>query len=348
MLESGPCSGCDGTTSHHSKHENSKISKECHRSVTCDVCEIHPVKGKRFKCVICDDYDLCESCMDKGIRTEPCQPDHQITRRYANGEFRNLGSQTLPSDTYFHILIIFILDNSFSNNFPGIVEHYKDTFGLELFLSKPFGKAQDVSRTANRLNWYIQGPFRKIGVKSRIWNGVQIVQGLKVELVDGTIKSVGMKIDDNKDIVDLKVPKGQHIKDVILRSGWYIDQIGFRTNENVQLGPVGGSGGSKQNLTATDSITKFVKQVYLHGIKGQTVESQNAPCIAKLRFYFAAIPNSSKEDSETHDENNDESEDEDDDEGILAMLSNYYSDSESYEGSDSRSDSDSDSDSENE
>ena len=214
-----------------------------------------------------------------------------------------------------------------------------------MFLSKPFGKAQDVSRKVNRLNWYIQGPFRKIGVKSRIWNGVQIVQGLKVELVDGTTKSVGMKIDDNKDIVDLEVPKGQHIKDVILRSGWYIDQIGFRTNENVQLGPVGGSGGSKQNLTATDSVTKFVKQVYLHGIKGQTVESQNAPCIAKLRFYFAAIPNASKEESETHDENNDESEDEDDDEGILAMLSNYYSDSESNEYSDSRSDSDSDSDS---
>ena len=252
----------------------------------------------------------------------------------------------LSFNYYIFSYIIFIHDNSFPTNFPGIVEHYKDTFGLELFLSKPFGKAQDVSRKANRLNWYIQGPFRKIGVKSRIWNGVQIVQGLKVELVDGTIKSVGMKIDDNKDIVDLEVPKGQHIKDVILRSGWYIDQIGFRTNENVQLGPVGGSGGSKQNLTATDSITKFVKQVYLHGIKGQTVESQNAPCIAKLRFYFAAIPNASKEDSETHDENNDESEDEDDDEGILAMLSNYYSDSESYEGSDSRSDSDSDSESE--
>ena len=137
------------------------------------------------------------------------------------------------------------------------------------------------------------------------------------------------------------------IKDVILRSGWYIDQIGFRTNENVQLGPVGGSGGSKQNLTAPDSVTKLVKQVYLHGIKGETVESKDAPCIAKLRFYFAAIPNASKEDysatscqtgsasAARYDEPEDDDEEE---EGIFAMLSSDYSDSDSYSSSDSDSD----------
>ena len=224
--------------------------------------------------------------------------------------------------------------------FLDIVEHYKDEFGSKLFVSKPYGKAQDVSKKSNRFNWYIQGPFRKIGVKSRIWNGVQIVQGLKVELVDGTIKSFGMKIDDKKDVVELEIPKGQHIKDVILRSGWYIDQIGFRTNENVQLGPVGGSGGSKQNLTAPDSVTKLVKQAYLHGIKGETVESQNAPCIAKLRFSFAAIPNASN-DSATLD-NNESDDEEEDEEGIFAMFSYDYSDSGSDAGSDSGSDSGSD------
>ena len=110
--------------------------------------------------------------------------------------------------------------------FPlGIVEHYKDEFGLKLFLSKPYGKAQDVSKKANRFNWYIQGPFRKIGVKSRVWNGVQIVQGLKVELVDGTIKSFGMKIDDKKDVVELEVPKGQHIKAKICLTGDTIRHI---------------------------------------------------------------------------------------------------------------------------
>merc|ERR1719414_1396514 len=113
--------------------------------------------------------------------------------------------------------------------------------------------------------------------------------------MDGTTKSFGMENDDTMNVVELEVPKGQHIKDVMVRSGWYIDQIGFRTNENIQLGPVGGDGGSKQNLTAPDSVTKLVKQVYLHGIKGETVESQNAPCIAKLRFSFAAIPNASND-----------------------------------------------------
>ena len=48
-----------------------------------------------------------------------------------------------------------------------------------------------------------------------------------------------MDINDSTNVEELVVPEGQHIKDVILRSGWYIDQIGFRTNEHVQLGPIG-------------------------------------------------------------------------------------------------------------
>ena len=48
------------------------------------------------------------------------------------------------------------------------------------------------------------------------------------------------------DINVLKIPKGQHIKDVILRSGSLIHQLGFVTNEYLQLGPVGGEGGTKK------------------------------------------------------------------------------------------------------
>ena len=119
MLENGPCSGCDVRTqirSHHSKNENSKISKECHRTVTCDGCEMYPITGKRFKCVVCVDYDLCENCMNKGLRTRPCHPDHQITRRYASGEFRNLGVKFSTLLKYFFCTFFFRITIHFNIN----------------------------------------------------------------------------------------------------------------------------------------------------------------------------------------------------------------------------------------
>merc|ERR1712060_913432 len=36
-----------------------------HRQVTCDGCEAAPIKGPRFKCKSCDNYDLCGECFAK-------------------------------------------------------------------------------------------------------------------------------------------------------------------------------------------------------------------------------------------------------------------------------------------
>ena len=52
--------------------------------------------------------------------------------------------------------------------------------------------------------------------------------------------------------------KGQHIQDAILRNGWYIDQISFRTNENVQLGPVGGDGGKIVHIKPNMQVYGYV------------------------------------------------------------------------------------------
>lgn len=34
-----------------------------HRSVQCDNCLAHPIVGPRFHCLVCEDYDLCSSCV---------------------------------------------------------------------------------------------------------------------------------------------------------------------------------------------------------------------------------------------------------------------------------------------
>lgn len=35
--------------------------------VSCDSCSIGNFRGKRFKCLICYDYDLCVICYENGV-----------------------------------------------------------------------------------------------------------------------------------------------------------------------------------------------------------------------------------------------------------------------------------------
>lgn len=42
-----------------------------HIGVMCDGCSTSAFSGKRYKCTICDDYDLCELCQSSGVRSSP-------------------------------------------------------------------------------------------------------------------------------------------------------------------------------------------------------------------------------------------------------------------------------------
>jgi len=59
------------------KNEHGAPSQESqtHHGVTCDACEKHPIEGYRYKCVVCDDYDLCGSCEAAGRH-----PGHNMMR----------------------------------------------------------------------------------------------------------------------------------------------------------------------------------------------------------------------------------------------------------------------------
>jgi hypothetical protein len=49
-------------------------SGEIHPNVICDGCE-KPLVGHRFKCLVCDDYDLCSVCESAGYH-----PEHNMVR----------------------------------------------------------------------------------------------------------------------------------------------------------------------------------------------------------------------------------------------------------------------------
>ena len=46
--------------------------------VSCDSCSIGNFRGKRFKCLICYDYDMCATCYENGATTTRHTADHPM------------------------------------------------------------------------------------------------------------------------------------------------------------------------------------------------------------------------------------------------------------------------------
>ena len=96
-----------------------------------------------------------------------------------------------------------------------------------------------------------------------------------------------MRPNDGDNVTSLEVPENQHIKTVShLRAGYYIDAIGFETNEGIALGPVGGNGGNYYN----DLDSRYGKKHhYLSGMRGMIAHTDYAPCICNLQFMFVIV-----------------------------------------------------------
>ena len=137
------------------------------------------------------------------------------------------------------------------------------------------------------VKWEIIGDIRAIGIKSRIWGTITIIQGFKVELSDGTQKAVGMELNDIVNVASFSVDPDDHIvRPFTLRSGWYIDKIGFRTKKGQLLGPIGGEGGEDRSNVDAKNLPE---NSYLWGIEGYTRMDEGAPCIFGVRFNYFAV-----------------------------------------------------------
>ena len=42
--------------------EKCQTLKYTHKGYDCDICKVEPIKGNRYHCPRCEDYDLCEKC----------------------------------------------------------------------------------------------------------------------------------------------------------------------------------------------------------------------------------------------------------------------------------------------
>ncbi|CAK8681355.1 unnamed protein product [Clavelina lepadiformis] len=71
-----------------------------HEGVSCDNCLKSNFEGKRFKCLICYDYDLCESCQVFDVATSRHIPSHPMQCILTRNEFDlYYGGESLSPDS---------------------------------------------------------------------------------------------------------------------------------------------------------------------------------------------------------------------------------------------------------
>ena len=106
---------------------------------------------------------------------------------------------------------------------------------------------------------------------------------------NGETEAFGMDLHDTVQVDSLEVPAGERIKEFVVRSGFYLDAIGFKTDKGKTLGLIGGNGGALRNAGVA---VKASDHYYVEGIQGITVVTQGAPCICEIQFKYVIVPSS--------------------------------------------------------
>ena len=57
------------------------MNDDVHEGIECDGCEMNPIRGLRFKCLDCPDFDLCEECYNREVHKH-----HKMKRKTAKGK----------------------------------------------------------------------------------------------------------------------------------------------------------------------------------------------------------------------------------------------------------------------
>jgi hypothetical protein len=72
-----------GGIANEANEKKAEENEAVHHGIVCDSCSTSPIRGIRYKCSICRDYDLCHQC-EKENKHNPAHPLIKIQRPQAN------------------------------------------------------------------------------------------------------------------------------------------------------------------------------------------------------------------------------------------------------------------------
>jgi hypothetical protein len=71
------CKSCEAKGEHAPTHPMLQLrgspnaGEAVHQNIQCNNCGVVPIRGARFKCTVCHDFDLCDACEQKGEHSHP-------------------------------------------------------------------------------------------------------------------------------------------------------------------------------------------------------------------------------------------------------------------------------------
>ena len=123
-----------------------------------------------------------------------------------------------------------------------------------------------------------------------------VVRGLEIKYANATLKAgnCDKSLTIKKHEFNVHADKGEFITSVTVRSNKFVQSLAFKTNKGRLLGPCGGKGWSKMNLTGDDTEGEEVKvpapmKLQLCGLSGRA-----GSCIDQIVFRWGPVPQGKK------------------------------------------------------